>query len=101
MDEERFRELDRKRHEEGLSHEEANELGRMLAERENKPYENADGNIDRDDTPRAWEEAAKQEEESGELPEGDSPDEEKQPEDDRPAGRPAGSGYVPPKGTPE
>jgi hypothetical protein len=101
MDEDRFRELDRKRREEGLSHEEANELGRMLAEREGKPYDNADHSTAQDDDPKAWEEMAKLEEESGEPPDGDSSEGERQPEDDRPAVRPAGSGYLPPKGKPE
>jgi hypothetical protein len=43
MDEQRFRELERKRDAEGLSHEEANELGRMMAEKEGRPYANAEG----------------------------------------------------------
>lgn len=42
MDERRFEELERKRFEGGLSREEADELGRMMAEREGKPYSNAD-----------------------------------------------------------
>jgi hypothetical protein len=42
MDEQRFRELERKRDTEGLNHEEANELGRMVAEREGRPYANAE-----------------------------------------------------------
>jgi hypothetical protein len=42
MDEKRFRELERKRDAEGLSHEEANELGRMMAEKEGRPYANAE-----------------------------------------------------------
>jgi hypothetical protein len=43
MDEERFPQLERKRDTEGLSHEEANELGRMMAERDGRPYANAEG----------------------------------------------------------
>jgi hypothetical protein len=38
----RFDELTEKRDREGLSREEADELGRMYAEREGKPYANAD-----------------------------------------------------------
>ena len=41
MDAQRFQELARKRDGEGLSDEEANELGRLIAEREGKPYRNA------------------------------------------------------------
>ena len=37
MDEQRFKELERKRFEEGLSDEEANELGRMMAEQGDQP----------------------------------------------------------------
>jgi hypothetical protein len=40
--EDRFRELTEKRDGPGLSNEEADELGRMMAEREGKPYGNAD-----------------------------------------------------------
>lgn len=42
MDEQRLRELERKRDTEGLSQAEANELGRMMAEREGRPYANAE-----------------------------------------------------------
>jgi hypothetical protein len=42
MDERRFRELERKRDAEGLSDEEADELGRMMAEKEGRPYANAE-----------------------------------------------------------
>jgi hypothetical protein len=42
MDEKRFEELARKRFEGGLSHEEANELGRMMAQRAGLPYANAE-----------------------------------------------------------
>ena len=41
MDDERFEELKRKRRDEGLTDDEANELGRMFAEREGKPYTHA------------------------------------------------------------
>jgi hypothetical protein len=42
MDEARFEELKRKRRDQGLSRDEADELGRMMAERMGKPYSNAD-----------------------------------------------------------
>jgi hypothetical protein len=38
----RLEELEKKRFEVGLTHEEANELGRLLAERAGKPYGNAE-----------------------------------------------------------
>ena len=41
MDERRIEELSHKRHETGLSDEEADELGRLFAEQEGKPYSNA------------------------------------------------------------
>jgi hypothetical protein len=41
VDEGRFARLEQKRREEGLTHGEANELGRMIAAREGKPYSNA------------------------------------------------------------
>jgi hypothetical protein len=41
MDERRFQELERKRDSEGLSDEEANELGKMIAERQGQAYGNA------------------------------------------------------------
>jgi len=42
MDEKRFDELSRKRFQGGLSRDEADELGRMMAEKEGEPYSNAD-----------------------------------------------------------
>ena len=42
MDESGYRELEEKRDTVGLTKEEADELGRMMAEREGKPYGNAD-----------------------------------------------------------
>ena len=53
MDDERFEELKRKRREEGLTDEEANELGRMFAEREGKPYAHAEQEVE-EDLPEAW-----------------------------------------------
>ena len=38
----RYEDLTAKRDSEGLSEEEADELGRLMAEREGKPYSNAD-----------------------------------------------------------
>jgi hypothetical protein len=43
MNEQRFQELIRKRDTSGLTDEEANELGRMIAERDGAPYGNAAG----------------------------------------------------------
>jgi hypothetical protein len=48
MDERRFEELDRKRTESGLTEEEANELGRLMAERMGQPYSNAQDREDPD-----------------------------------------------------
>jgi hypothetical protein len=42
VDQARYEELKRKRRTEGLNDREANELGRMMAERAGKPYSNAD-----------------------------------------------------------
>ena len=42
MNTQRLDDLERKRFEVGLTHEEANELGRLLAERAGKPYGNAE-----------------------------------------------------------
>lgn len=41
MEDQRFQELIRKRDSSGLTDEEANELGRMIAERDGVPYSNA------------------------------------------------------------
>jgi hypothetical protein len=46
MDDRRFQELEKKRDSEGLSDEEANELGQMIAERQGQAYGNA---ADRDE----------------------------------------------------
>jgi hypothetical protein len=46
MDELRFQELEKKKMEVGLTAEEANELGRMMAEREGKPYSSAEERAD-------------------------------------------------------
>ena len=51
MDEARFQELDRKRFTEGLSEDEANELGKLLAEKMGKPYGNAHDREHPEDVP--------------------------------------------------
>jgi len=68
MDERRFEDLIRKRDGVGLSDREADELGRMIAEREGKPHHNA-GDIHPDDphpngavTPAQAEQATEREE---------------------------------------
>ncbi len=110
MDERRFQELSDKRFESGLTDEEAEELGRMIAEREGKPYHNADDLHGPDDEPQAWqpeEERVKQEAEAGEgevIDTTEDPDGGHQPEETRAVGTkrqpvaPAGAGYAPPKG---
>ena len=50
----RLEELERKRDDVGLTDEEANELGRMMAERAGEPYENADTRVHHDAGPHAW-----------------------------------------------
>ena len=42
MDQARFDELNRKRYLDGLTDDEAGELGRLMAEREGKPYQSAE-----------------------------------------------------------
>jgi hypothetical protein len=51
MDQNRFEELSRKRSVTGLTRDEADELGRMMAEREGKPYSNADHRVDPESLP--------------------------------------------------
>ena len=53
MNEERMAELERKRFEGGLSEEEADELGRMLAEKAGKPYGNAHDRAHPDSLPES------------------------------------------------
>ncbi len=50
----RFEELERKRDDVGLTDEETDELGRLMAERAGKPYENADTRVHHDAGPHAW-----------------------------------------------
>jgi hypothetical protein len=95
MGEERKRELEKKRFDDGLTHEEANELGRMMAEAEGKPY------ASHDDRPEGDEESQLDEAASP------GPSDDHRPEEERAVGTkrqpvpPAGSGYAPPKGSDE
>lgn len=112
MDRQRLEELKRKRFEDGLSDEEANELGRLMAEEEGKPYGNARMRGGPDEVPDAWKDEdqdlrAKEEEEQGEVSSVDQterPSGDHQPEEERAVGTkrqpvgPAGSGYAPPGG---
>jgi hypothetical protein len=108
MDEERMQELDEKRFEDGLTHDEAHELGQMMAEAEGKPYSSHDDRAGDDQEPAAWDEAARRGEESQQdetaTP---APADDHLPEEERAVGTerqpvpPAGSGYVPPKGSDE
>jgi hypothetical protein len=108
MDQDRFRQLEQKRDAEGLTDEEADELGRLIADREGKPYSNADDQPSPDAEPKAWEEPVKQGEESDqEEMASPAPADDHPPEEERAVGTerqpmPAtGSGYVPPKGSDE
>ena len=109
MDDERQQELERKRGEEGLTHDEANELGRLMAEEQGKPYSNADKRESPDEVPEAWqvEEQAKEQEESATPEEGEDdsiqaggpdPQKERALGDERQPVGPAAGGYAPPKG---
>jgi hypothetical protein len=71
VDERRFEELDRKRFEEGLTQDEANELGRMMAERAGEPYANA-GNRPPDEEAMKEEEAVLEADQSKERQEEDA-----------------------------
>jgi hypothetical protein len=102
MDDERFAELKRKRDSEGLTDDEADELGRLMAEREGKPYSNADAVSSSDATPMAWEEETKrEEEEADEVGEGRRLDRTQPSDAERSPVAPGGSGYIPPKGADE
>lgn len=63
MEQQRLQELERKRFEGGLSDEEADELGRLIAEREGKPYSNADmretEDVGAEGEIKAWEDVPK------------------------------------------
>jgi hypothetical protein len=115
MDQARFEELKKKRFEEGLTDEEASELGRMFAEEEGERYSSAADRPDAEETPEAWKaegegEAVKEKEEAGdetavdttEGPEGDhKPEEERAVGTERQPMAPTGAGYNPPKGSGE
>jgi|ERR1041385_7260602 len=108
MEEERFEELDEKRSEEGLSHGEAHELGKLIAEKEGKQYSSHDDRPDQDEKPKAWDEAAKEGEESQQDETASpAPADDHLPEEERAVGTerqpmgPGAGGYVPPKGGPE
>lgn len=95
MDEERKRELEKKRFDEGLSHEEAHELGRMMAEAEGRPY------ASHDDRPEGDEESQLDESVSPSRPNDPLPEKERAVGTTRQPVPPAGSGYAPPKGSDE
>jgi hypothetical protein len=108
MDDQRKDELEEKRFDEGLTHDEAHELGKMMAEAEGKPYSSHDDRAEGEDEPRAWDEAAKRGEEAHQNEEATpAPADDHDPEEERAVGTerqpvpPAGSGYVPPKGSDE
>ncbi|MFN2590963.1 MAG: hypothetical protein ABR518_09360 [Actinomycetota bacterium] len=115
MDQSRFEELKKKRFEEGLSDEEANELGQLYAEQSGEQYANAEMRPDVEETPEAWKaegegQEVKEREERGddaavdttEGPEGEhKPEEERAVGTERQAMAPTGAGYTPPKGSSE
>lgn len=70
MDQQRLEELVAKRDAEGLTREEADELGRLLAEQAGEPYGNADDlHEDGDETPAAWQNPKLEERAATELEE--------------------------------
>ena len=70
MDQQRFEELVAKRDERGLTREEADELGRLLAERGGEPYANADDiREDEEEIPTAWQNPKLDEQAAAELEE--------------------------------
>jgi hypothetical protein len=99
MDERRFQELEAKRDTEGLTVDEANELGRMMAERQGKPYGNAETRRETENA-EGLDEAAKRGEEAGQDGVNQPTGDKAEPADaDRPVVGTAGSGYVPPANT--
>jgi hypothetical protein len=115
VDRTRFEELKKKSSDEGLSDEEADELGKMYAEEEGEQYANASMKPPEEETPEAWKaeeegQKVKEQEERGddaqvdttEGPEGDhKPEEERAVGTERQPMAPTGAGYVPPKGSTE
>ena len=87
MDQARFTELERKRDAEGLTSDEANELGRMMAEQEGKAYSNAEDREHPDALPDAIPEGH-----TGNVSPEDTPDREMRDavDEDRSAASPAG-----------
>jgi len=70
MDQQRLEELVAKRDAEGLTREEADELGRLLAEQAGEPYANADDlRQDGDEAPAAWQNPKLEERAAAELEE--------------------------------
>jgi hypothetical protein len=108
MDQDRLEELEDKRFEDGLSHDEAHELGKMMADKEGKRYSSHDDRDQEDREPAAWDEAAKRGEETAQdEPATPAPSDDHEPEEERAVGTerqpmpPGGAGYVPPKGSNE
>lgn len=108
MDSARMQELERKRDDAGLTDEEADELGKLMAEAEGKPYTNHEDVSGAESEPTAWDEAAKEGEESQQDEQATpAPSDDHLPEEERAVGTerqpipPAGSGYLPPKGADE
>jgi hypothetical protein len=98
MDEQRFAELERKRDTEGLSNDEANELGRMMAERAGQPYSNASQLRQQEEQEiEGIDETAKESVEAGSEEVNRPTTDKAGPADaDRPPAGTAGSGYLPP-----
>ncbi|MGH2723782.1 MAG: hypothetical protein ACRDI0_05870 [Actinomycetota bacterium] len=70
MDQQRLEELVAKRDAEGLTREEADELGKLLAEQAGEPYANADDlRGDEEEIPAAWQNPKLEEQAAGELEE--------------------------------
>ena len=65
----RFDELERKRDDVGLTDDEANELGRLMAERAGRPYGNAETRVHHDAGPHAWKAAERDRQQEGVQPE--------------------------------
>ena len=91
MDDTRFSELERKRDEVGLTDQEANELGRMMAARAGQPYSNADDRGPADDR----REVTERPEQGYVAEEGHLPEEERAVGTEHQHVSPAGSGYLP------
>lgn len=98
MDQQRLEDLVKKRDERGLTREEADELGRLLAERAGEPYANADDvRQDDEDLPAAWENPRLEEEGAQELEE-QGPEQEPGKRDAPDSGAGAQKGALPGSG---